>query len=273
MRKLPVRSFVVKVVALILTTHCSFLFAADSIPLIDGVWRVGEVRINANSTATSHYLPNDPRLVGRLFDFKTSAISNDMPEAQPCAQPSLQPTNISLANTIEQSVAGYGFPSQPAEASDFGFDRDKAQSSPTYLVQCRLAPWHAELGTSAIRGVWLAKIDSASVAMRWYDETLLILKKIAMNDTPKPSFSCRAARNTTEKTICASYELSEFDKSVSAAYALFIKQAKETGQSQKDISADQMRWMKSRNACGSNKICLIESMRSRLEAIVSNTEI
>ena len=70
----------------------------------------------------------------------------------------------------------------------------------------------------------------------------------------KPSFSCNKRLTKSEQAICADPELAAWDRAVSKVYGLIDKPAELAISEQKD-------WLAQRDACGSNRDCLLGAFR------------
>ena len=79
------------------------------------------------------------------------------------------------------------------------------------------------------------------------------------------SFDCSRARQTDEKAICASRQLSEMDVEMSVRYEML------TGLvamgTRGDMQDEQQAWLKSRKACGGNQSCLVAAYRQRIDVL------
>lgn len=80
-----------------------------------------------------------------------------------------------------------------------------------------------------------------------------------------PSFDCAKAGNDTEKALCKNDSLALKDRMLSAAY----KAARDApGLDREALKKEQLAWMKTRNACGAEWVCLEGAMSSRITALV-----
>jgi uncharacterized protein len=76
---------------------------------------------------------------------------------------------------------------------------------------------------------------------------------LADNAFAKPSW-CKKTRNVTERAICASPSLGNLDDVLNTAYDRAILDTEEGGAP--GIQNLQRRWLKRRNACGSDTGCI-----------------
>jgi uncharacterized protein YecT (DUF1311 family) len=258
--------------SLVLSLYASPSSASEWPSSVEGEWQVVQVHINTEATATGQYFWNDPRLLGRLFTFETDSFWDDTPEFVGCAAPNIRSIDVKLPELIPASMAGYGYPAKRANSKNYEIDQLDAQTALVYQISCGKGPWHGELGTDEFRGAWLASLKGDRLLLRWFGETILVLRRVPSNAKAVPSFSCGNAHSTTEKTICSSYELSAFDKSVSDAYQLLLKQTRTVGGEIDDVVDEQKTWIKSRNDCASDQRCLMKLMRDRLETLASEIQ-
>ena len=77
------------------------------------------------------------------------------------------------------------------------------------------------------------------------------------------SFDCNKATTETEKAICDDPELSALDKRMSKAY----KRARGSTSSGDVYKSNQFKWLKSRDACISDKQCLLKSYNNILNEL------
>ena len=120
-----------------------------------------------------------------------------------------------------------------------------------------------------IAGAWIVVLDKDQLAIRWYGETILLLRRLPDNAKPTPSFDCNKAATVVEKTICGSVALAAFDQSVAQSYKLvgnFFKEVEHT-EALAPLKATQKQWLTQRNTCGADVRCLEKSMKDRLDAI------
>jgi uncharacterized protein len=81
----------------------------------------------------------------------------------------------------------------------------------------------------------------------------LSVSLLADSAIAKPSW-CKRTSNATERAICASPQLGSLDDVLNTAYERAIFDTEEGGAY--EIQQLQRRWLKRRNACGSNTGCI-----------------
>ena len=69
-----------------------------------------------------------------------------------------------------------------------------------------------------------------------------------------PSFNCNARLNATEARICANSTLADLDRKMADTYVWLQGQLPAARRG--ELKRDQSRWLRQRNACGSNDTCI-----------------
>lgn len=235
-----------------------------------GTWQVAEVHVDTGATRTLRYQLNDPRLTGRIFTIDTNSLSTNTPEEKSCAEPKVATRIKTVANLIETSMAGRATPPEVPKQKDYNVRFPADAKSDAFTVNCKTGVWAASLGRQGgVSGAWVVVLPQNKLAIRWYDETILILNKMPENAKPIASYSCQKASTSVEKTICGSVPLAAYDRSVAESYAYVAKQLKEAQNSDalNRLKTEQKEWLAKRNSCGAEVGCLEKSMSDRLERI------
>jgi uncharacterized protein YecT (DUF1311 family) len=235
-----------------------------------GLWQVIKVNNDAGATHTPVYQQDDPRLVGRFFEIRSDEITSNMPEAERCTGPVVKQGDIALARLIELSMSGRGDEPATPKPKDFGLPLgDNVQVKPLRFF-CKEGLLAATIGRHhGIRGAWVIALPDDTIGMSWYGDTVLTLHRAQKNRSPRASFDCKKATLASEKAICGSVYLSAYDLSVARSYKYMAAHLKET-QNPDDLTklqTEQKAWLSSRNACGSDEVCLQTSMKTRLERL------
>lgn len=76
------------------------------------------------------------------------------------------------------------------------------------------------------------------------------------------SFDCAKASSKIEKLVCSTPETGDADRRLAAAYA----SAKSKSTDPNALKADQLAWMKQRNACA-DAACLLKTTEARIQAL------
>jgi len=139
-----------------------------------------------------------------------------------------------------------------------------------FTVTCKDGLFAGGLGREGgVSGAWIIMLHDDRLAIRWYDETILVLNRLRENAKPNASFKCEKAATSVEKTICGSIALSAFDSSVARSYMSAAKQMKDVQNADglNRLHAQQKEWLAKRNFCELDASCLQKSMADRLEVI------
>lgn len=116
---------------------------------------------------------------------------------------------------------------------------------------------------------WLVSAPQGQRHMLWYGDTVLTLNAVPAGSRTRPSFACNRARLAAERSICASNSLASLDKSLATAWADALKACEGQPACLQPLRQQQKAWVKQRNQCGNNEACLRETLRDRLEVLVT----
>jgi uncharacterized protein YecT (DUF1311 family) len=233
-----------------------------------GSWQVDSVLIDTGATRTFLYQRNDPRLKGRIVAMTPGKITTDLVEDKFCGAPTAAGRRTTLGALVADTMAERGVPSKKPTSTDYKFEIPASAALQVWSVSCA----QGALGPDGRRnGTWIATLPDGSLAMRWYDQTILRLKKLPENARPSPSFACAKAAADAEKAICGSVSLAAFDRSVADAYAAVAKLYSDPDDRDdlQKLRSAQREWIVKRNACKADAACLEKSMQGRLEELAS----
>ena len=244
---------------------------AEELPVsLIGIWQVLEAHVDTGATRTLLYQHNDFRLTGRLFTIERDKLITDAPEDQLCTNPKITTTITTPVDLIGRSMAGRGLPPETPTPQDYELTFSNNKPIEVLSINCKEGLFAGGLGADGgIGGAWIIALNDDKLAIRWYDETILVLNRLPTNAKPKASFNCEKTVTTVEKTICGSVALAAFDNSIAQSYLFVAKQYKELTDlnALNQLRARQKKWLIQRNKCGSDADCLQKSMADRLEAI------
>ncbi|MGO4330997.1 lysozyme inhibitor LprI family protein [Cupriavidus sp. M-11] len=236
-----------------------------------GKWEVVEVHVNTNYGGAINYGWDAPMLMWRIFDFRVNWIAGNAPEIyRICENPKARIIPITVDNLLKASLGGYSADSDASPVLDYQLGLPAGKVVDVTGITCTREPWEAGVGfedpafPSVPRGAWIFFIDGKKIALRWYDQTILILTKIVPGTAPSPSFSCFHARPSAEKAICRSHELAGLDKSIARAYSLYLAEGKQIPFDTTENVRRHRSWLHERNACGGNGACLAKTMKNQL---------
>jgi hypothetical protein len=150
---------------------------------VKGTWRVEAVRVDLAATRTLHYQRNDPRLLGTRFTIGDAGIENTTPEARPCAVPTALVWNSTAAAFLATTMAAHGDPETPAGLKSYELPLAANAPVSALWVTCqsgRFGPKASSAARHAVGendiGTWILVLPSGELAIRWFDETILVLQ-------------------------------------------------------------------------------------------------
>lgn len=228
-----------------------------------GTWDVVHVAVDRRDQPHWLYVPEDPRLLGREVSISAQEISIDN-DSRDCESPSF----TALPKTSLRDFVGQRFPRPPQEdtpthptLSDF---RLAVSNAPVVPLKIGCDP-----DTSQWNDAWIVPVAPDRLLTN-YDNSgfVLVLERRNAASPIKPSFSCARAQGESERAICKSAALAGYDRSVAAAYRRALALA---GDQSTDLRQEQARWLKTRNACGSDAGCLAKSMRERVDQLMQQS--
>jgi uncharacterized protein YecT (DUF1311 family) len=112
---------------------------------------------------------------------------------------------------------------------------------------------------------WAVAIGPDMLLVRDGWQVLLVMKRRPANARPSPSFDCSRSTNPTEMTVCKSFPLAAWDRSV----ALALKELTEGDpEHSEEVKKSQAQWIRKRNACGTDEKCIDASLEDRVEVLM-----
>jgi hypothetical protein len=225
-----------------------------------GTCEVVHVAVDQRDQPHWLYLPEDPRLLGRVVSISTSDLGIDN-DSRVCRSPAV----TALPKTGLQKFIGQRFPRPPQEGTP---EHPTLADFELAIADATVVPEQIGCSNEASewQGAWIVPMSPGRLLTN-YDHSgfLLVLERRGASKPIKPSFECAKARSTVEKAICASVTLAGYDRSVAAAYRRALSLA---GGESADVRVEQTRWLTGRNACGSDAACLARSMRERTDQLM-----
>ena len=188
-------------------------------------------------------------------------------------------------NTLRQlGGAATGNRAQPSTAPPTSSvpARPGAQAVPLREIQTLLAqlgydpgPIDGLMGHSTARAIRTFETDRGLAITGIPDASLLAALRAAAtaspdlaegNATSNPSFDCTRASSPTEQAICGSGDLAELDRAVARNYATAMATQNAAGRAR--LQEDQRTWIRQRDRCGADEMCLVTAMGQRSQALV-----
>jgi uncharacterized protein YecT (DUF1311 family) len=236
-----------------------------------GDWQIIEVRVDLQATRRLNYGPNDPRLRYRIAQIRANVVSFDTPEHSVCERPTWRARSVRVDELWRESFAGRGSAPEEPTARAWGFNFNDNEVVHADELSCAAGGFGPEDGGRP--GTWFLVLSNSQLAVRWYDGTVLILKKMDDGEKPRASFNCSRARTSTEVAICRSHALAGLDRSIGEAYVVALKAAKDIDrEAARTLVSKQEAWRRTRDDCGAEVQCLGQAMRKRLDEIAAEPE-
>lgn len=260
------------------TSMSFFASAASHVPaptkILEGEWLVEQVLIDqkADNGLPGHY--NIPKYLGRIFTIKPSIFSINKPEDEVCNNPTYEIKNLLLSQVIAKSIESRAFTKGSVLIEDMQL-KTNDQRFQFYYLSCDKQQRVKNYGMAAeddlSNVVWLIKLSENKMAISWHDQTILVLSPILQKQEIKASFNCDKAETSLERKICSDLGLALFDQSVSEAYhsnMAYYRSQENASQLITFLKANQRKWLKSRDECKINDICLRTKMDKRIDSLI-----
>lgn len=149
-----------------------------------GAWKVEAVLVDLGSSRTLLYQRDDSRLVGNTFTISDQKIESNAPEARACLTPRAAIWKTTAGSLVAVTLASHGYPGSPPTVKDYELPLAPAASVEAFSVKCdpgRFGPRPLSTARAAIGsrdlGSWIVVLPGGNLALRWYDETILILRR------------------------------------------------------------------------------------------------
>jgi hypothetical protein len=149
-----------------------------------GTWKVASVLVDLGSSRTLLYQRDDPNLVGRTFTIGDQKIESNTPEARECGKPRSVIWRTTAEELIAVTLGPHGLPGIKPTVHDYELPLSPSASVEALSVQCEpgrfgprpLKAARAVMGSGNF-GTWIVALPSGLLAIRWYDETILLLRR------------------------------------------------------------------------------------------------
>jgi len=227
-----------------------------------GAWDVEHVAVDEQDQMHWGMRPDDPQLIGRELLIQGGVIH--LPgHSEPCNQPAWKAETLSwralFAKTFSRAPGG-GRSTKPSPA-DFGL-KVQPSAEVTFYRVCPAPDISPRDAWQQQR--WVAQRDSEVLLMHYSNQVLLTLRRRPAGGKPRASYDCAKAATSTEKTICGSFKLSGWDRSVAKAFKDALERSPEK---ERELRADQKTWLKKRDACGAKAECIDELLWQRVDEL------
>jgi hypothetical protein len=225
---------------------------------LSGAWDVEHVAVDAEDQMHWKFHPDDPQLLGRELVIDDEQVRFNGGREANCKPPGWSPHASTWGFLMTNGFlrGGTPYPRGGISPAAFGLRASPKQSVTVYSV-CSPAANRADAPSVWVKEPWLVPQGPDRLLMR-YDEAILTLARRKAGAKPRASFPCSKATSPTEKTICSSFSLAAWDRSV----ALGWRRLTANGTASEDLE-EQKAWLRTRDACGADAACLEEQLKRR----------
>ncbi len=165
------------IVILVLLLPFAEVGASDSFPRqIVGTWVVVGVRVDTQFTGRPYYQYDDGRIRGRTIAIRRTEAKGNLQEKLLCNGPSVTVENRQLDDLLCGTMAGEEADARNG-AKRFMLPIDGSTSITALWVWCK----DGDMGPDSPPGPkgqnWVILLPDGKLAIRWYDNTILLLKR------------------------------------------------------------------------------------------------
>jgi len=253
-------------VGIVMLASGTMALGKDANPPVEiaGTWDVERVAVDAQDQLHWEAKPDDPQWMGRTMVIETGRVRFDDGKEIGC-----KPTGWPYRSTTWSFLIGRGFPRPPMGGlsrvptpEDFGLKKLKNQRVTAYSLCSGTGAKQSPFPTD----VWVAVESPDRLALHYDNQVLLLLRRRPTDAKPTPSFNCAKAGSVAEKTICGSFELASWDRSVALAFQQALGRL--PPERQGSLKRAQEDWLRARDACGGQVDCIDEQLWRRVEDLV-----
>lgn len=152
------------------------------VEFLAGAWRVTGVRIDETLTRTPHYNYNDADLMGDLIFFTDENVQAKMPEKVSCRNPVVSSEITTMEALVDRTMLREQNPT--SQKNRFALPLDTSKDIEVLWITCE----KGHVGPDDPRGPegcnWIAKLSRNRIAMRWYDNSVLLLDRKTKSRVP-----------------------------------------------------------------------------------------
>lgn len=228
-----------------------------------GTWDVEHVAVDREDGLHWEFRPDDPQLLGRSLIISTERVEFSDGKEIGCRQVAWETRSTTwgflFAKGFIRPTEGGRRPTPRPD--DFDLNVPANQRVTVYS----LCPAPRPKTNPFPRNPWVAVQAPDSIALHYDNQVLLLLRRRPADAKPTPSFDCGKATSPTEKTICGSFNLAAWDRSVGLAFRQALDRLPRDRQVQ--VRRDQKEWVKKRDACGANADCVDDEQWRRVEEL------
>lgn len=172
----PYSDRIIWIVATLVFLHTPRLCAAgNELRSLFGRWQVTAVRLDGTLMRTPTYNINDPELMGRWILIAGDRITTNMPEETTCQIPHVKVETSTVIELVNRTMGKSVLTSH--EINKFKLPVSLHQKSRIFWITCREGDIGPDIPFGPVGANWIAELSPQLLAMRWYDNTILLLKR------------------------------------------------------------------------------------------------
>jgi hypothetical protein len=152
-----------------------------------GDWEVRAVRIDAGSARTLYYQYNDRRLISRRISIKRLSVEVGLPENDACKLPLVMSRKLTAESAISETMAGPSPFDRGAKFDAYHLPLIDTKEVNMLSIVCDTGYFGpspldgtVEATISSKVGTWIIMLSSDEIAVRWYDDTILLLERVKL---------------------------------------------------------------------------------------------
>lgn len=149
---------------------------ADNLATVKGRWQVVGVRLDETLMRRPAYNIDDPELMGRVVVVSSKAIQTNIPGVSKCQEPSAKAERSTLDLLVNRTMGKVAYSEE--QTNKFSLPVDTTKEIEVLWMTCKKGHIGPDTPFGPRRYNWIARISSDGLAMRWYDNTILLLKRV-----------------------------------------------------------------------------------------------
>lgn len=156
-------------------TEADDSYAEQGLAALEGRWQVIGVRIDETLMRTPNYNINDPALVGRWIRIAKHQITTNLPENSKCHTPSAKAEISTISDLINRTMGRTDY--NQDEPNKFRLPKNPNEKLEVLWVTCTEGDIGPDYPFGPENYNWIARLSDSKLALRWYDNTILLLKR------------------------------------------------------------------------------------------------
>lgn len=141
-----------------------------------GTWVVEAVRPDTTSTRRTYYNYNDKRLLRATLHISLRKAEGKMPERLVCIGPVVKADSTTMDELIEKSMSKQDEDVQIEAVKRYELPVDGKKRVSVFWIRCKEGDFGPDSPPGPAGWNWVVEISERILAIRWYDNTILLLK-------------------------------------------------------------------------------------------------